>query len=64
MDMEFTNGQMEVFTKETGTKTRFQNMESITGTMEELIKDTGLIIICMVMEFTNGLTEGNMKVNI
>ena len=64
MDTEFINGQMEVFIKETGTKTRFQNMESITGTMEELIKDTGLIIICMVMEFTNGLTEGNMKVNI
>lgn len=41
MDMEYTNGQMEVYTKVIGIKIRSQIMENIIGMMEELIKDTG-----------------------
>ena len=64
MDMEFTSGLMEAFTKVIGTKIRFQNMANITGTTVELIKVIGLIIICMEAVSTNGQTVGNTKVNI
>jgi hypothetical protein len=63
MDMEYINGQTEVFIREIGTKIRFLNMENTTGMMEEHIKGTGLIIICMAKACTNGLTVENMKEN-
>lgn len=41
MDMEYTNGQMVVYIKETGIKTRFQNTVNIIGMTVGHIKDTG-----------------------
>jgi len=52
---------MEAFTKVIGLKIKFQDMENIFGMIKEHIKDIGKIIICMDKEFTNGLTEENMK---
>lgn len=63
-DMEFINGPTEVVIKVIGTKIKFQNMESTFGMTGELIKDIGLIIICMVTEFINGQMVENMKENI
>jgi len=63
MGMVYINGQMVVCIKEIGIKIKFQNMANIIGMMEELIKDIGLIIICMDKVSTNGLTVENMRVN-
>lgn len=63
MDMECTNGPMEVVIKVIGTKIKFRNMESTFGMMEELIKDIGLIIICMATEFINGPMVESTKVS-
>lgn len=61
--MEFTNGPMEVSTKETGTRIKSPGMENTTGMTGVPIKATGSIIICMDKEFINGLTGVSMKVN-
>jgi hypothetical protein len=41
MDMEYINGQMEVFTKEIGIKIKFLAMVNTNGMMAEHIKDIG-----------------------
>jgi hypothetical protein len=61
MAMECTNGQMVAFIKVIGFKTKSLVMVNILGTIKELTKDTGLIIICMVKEYINGRTVENMK---
>lgn len=64
MDMEYTNGRMEVFIKGIGFKTKSLDMVNILGMIKELTKDIGLTIICMVKEYINGQMAGNMKVTI
>ena len=61
MDMEFINGLTEVSIKVIGTKTKFQDMENIIGTMAEHIRGTGSTIICTDKESTSGLTVVNTK---
>jgi hypothetical protein len=61
MDTEFTNGQTVAFIRVIGTKTRFQDTESIIGTMAEHIRGTGSTIICMDKESTSGLMVVNTK---
>jgi hypothetical protein len=63
MDMEFTNGQTEANTKETGLITKYQGLGNINGMIKEVIEVTGKIIICTVKEFTPGLMVGNTKEN-
>ena len=41
---------MDQFILETGTKTRFRDMEFISGWMEDVLKENGLIIACMDMD--------------
>ena len=64
MGMEYINGLMEVYTKVIGIKTKFLSMENIIEMMVELIKDTGLITICMDKVYTSGQMEESTKVAI
>ena len=61
--MVYISGLMVAFIKEIGMKIKYLVTESIIGTMAELIRATGLIIICMDKEFINGQMAENMKVN-
>ena len=63
MVMVYINGQMEAFIKEIGTKIRLAGMANTTGTMVEIIKGTGLKIICMDKASTLGLMDVSMKAN-
>lgn len=51
-------------TKETGTKTKSEDLAPICGSMAESIRANGLTIIWKASEFTHGLTEEGMKDNI
>ena len=55
----FTSGPMEVFTKATGTRIKFQVTVNTIGTMVGYTKVTGLIITCMVKVSINGPTAEN-----
>ena len=63
MGMVCISGPTEASIRVIGTKTRFQDTESIIGMMVEHIKAIGWTIICMDKESTSGLTAENMKVS-
>jgi len=63
MDMVFTSGPMEVFTKATGTRIKYRGMASTIGMMAGLTKDIGSKIICMAKVFILGPTAESMRVN-
>ena len=63
MDMEYINGQIQVYTKEIGNKIKYRVMESTPGMMVERTKGTGLIIICMAKEYTVGQMVANTREN-
>ena len=44
-------------------KIRFKDKENIFGQIRDNIRESGLIIKCMAMEFTFGKMEDNTKAN-
>ena len=63
MVMEFISGQTQVFTKETGNKTKYLVTVNTLGMTEEHSKDIGTITTCMAKVSILGLTVESMKEN-
>lgn len=60
--MENSSGQMEVFMQANSAKIIFKDMAIMNGPMEEVMKETGKIIKCMVKANLSGKIKDFMWV--